>query len=1104
MRNVHLLILNLLCLLASTLHAIDYNISLLDNIIDETGFVLSPTSPLVLEDQDTLTVNGANIEYSVGTAYPYMIECLGNNAITISNGFKISNTQSSSASVDSTNIFKFTGSGDSTITVEKGASLNALRPTMLLHNIVSGTYNENLSIVNKGEITASAILNEAPSSNNILSIQGDGLITDALFNSTSVSSGNAKLYIGGNIIENTEELSQSIATESGFFAEVSISVTSNLSLGESNLILTTEYRPFAEVRIFSGSSLSLTQRTIDATAITELFNVDPAATLIINNDNFSGTSGYNLKVNNFNNAGTVSVIGSDRDLVVTAKMTNRGVVTIAESAASSSQLRGEGNTATLENSGTINIEPNSQLQNFLSMKNSGTLNISGTMLNIPTLTNSGALALKNTGSISDMAQITNSGTLAIAGSASLESLENTGTLSIDSTGVLELTSNSLVNKTGNISISGGTFSSTANVDLENEQLVTLSNAANIGDNITIDNNGIVIDEGANYSVNSKIVNALNGTYEITGSSSVTSDVINFNNFKIESSNSETVTINSSSFVNASTSTLNFKGDVSVAGSATINNSGTVNVATTGSCIEINNVDPDAILNISSPSDVAAISGTGYVNLTSDFSTVTGVNLNAATLSILGELVLASGSSFVINNSVYKINIDSPDILSGLTIDQNADFNGTELQININRLISGSYSFPIFTTSGTISDAPEAFNDIDNFFTSTSVTVGTSQIDVNYTRNTLEEIAKDPNAKLIAPALDQMLEENKQKNDIAFFINSLEQNITSAEQLDEVLLQLAPVISTPFQNISVQNTILSDISNRMHLLKLAYNSGDFKYGGNNWIRYFNNSTKQRRTSEIIGYRYKTHGYTIGFDYIDIDGRQIGIAGSFANSDLIEYANFSTNAKTATYLVSVYGQLVQKNSTYYDWSVSLGYNKTHQARLIELGYYSQLAQANYSWQHVALKTTYGWDFQVGQYSIVPYLGAGYNFVAEYEYTEKGPSSLNLIVDSTPGHLLHGTVGLRFGAEYDLFAHKLRPELLLAITHNFLQKNYITSSQFILDSPEFSTNAKVRNDNYQLGASLEYTVHTDFTLEFSYYSNSCSGYQSKSIYATLKYMF
>lgn len=344
---------------------------------------------------------------------------------------------------------------------------------------------------------------------------------------------------------------------------------------------------------------------------------------------------------------------------------------------------------------------------------------------------------------------------------------------------------------------------------------------------------------------------------------------------------------------------------------------------------------------------------------------------------------------------------------------------------------------------------------------TAVVTGKSGEDA---KDILKGQAASRNAKsAISPFVDSVLG-NMSADDKVF------QAFTTADeaQLAKLSEQLAPQVNggATHAAMGTQTLVSSTINSRLGSSS-GQSSGDVLQETGVWVKALHSDADQSRRNQIEGFDASTNGIIIGADGKLNEQTTIGLAYSYAKTDVDSDDSNDTDVKS--HALTAYGSWKQ-DAVFVDASLTYGKNKNEGERHIA----GTTAKADFDSDLFGLNVLGGYGFNVGDgYIVEPRAALRYSNLKIDGYTEKG-SSAALSVDGQRIEVAELGAGVRFAKDFNVGNGTLKPEVTLMAYHDFAADQADTTSAFVLGGNAFVSNAaEPTRDSYEAGIGTEYSV-------------------------------
>lgn len=212
--------------------------------------------------------------------------------------------------------------------------------------------------------------------------------------------------------------------------------------------------------------------------------------------------------------------------------------------------------------------------------------------------------------------------------------------------------------------------------------------------------------------------------------------------------------------------------------------------------------------------------------------------------------------------------------------------------------------------------------------------------------------------------------------------------------------------------------------------------DSRYGV--WGSPFYSQSTQKKNGNTPGYKGKSSGGTIGFDYLANDNLTLGTALTLINTK-IDHKNQKSGdtTKVESTLFSIYGVQQLPNNFFVQGIVSFGLNKVRnkEKRIINLTD-DQTATGKYNSRSYSgeVLAGYRYDLANSQAVLTPMLGLRYGKFDDGGYTETGTSHRNMTVSKKSVDKVEGVIGGRMS-----FFSQTNNGLLMPEVHGFVSYDF-----------------------------------------------------------------
>lgn len=325
--------------------------------------------------------------------------------------------------------------------------------------------------------------------------------------------------------------------------------------------------------------------------------------------------------------------------------------------------------------------------------------------------------------------------------------------------------------------------------------------------------------------------------------------------------------------------------------------------------------------------------------------------------------------------------------------------------------------------------------------------------------------------------------------------------SSDTQIAEIMQTVVPTVDLGgvMASMNVTNQTHSQVNTRIADLRLgndvtgmAAGNGATDYAGASvWVQGFGSTAGQDRRGGIAGFDADTFGGTVGADVSMTDSLLLGLALSYANTDIDSKNANRTDTEVDSYQLTAYGSYGWSNGTYLNGYMSYSYNDIEQQRH-NVGILGNTASADYSSDQFDIRAELGHDFKdvlnTRGLVFIPQLSAQYTNVETEIYSEKGAGGLGLKnVDIDTLHALE--FGADFTLAYDYQTVNggiLTPSVNVGYAYEALGEELQTSASFIGGGAAFTAQGydpAQHSVNGGLGLIYSAPNNWDFSADYDY---------------------
>jgi outer membrane autotransporter protein len=318
-----------------------------------------------------------------------------------------------------------------------------------------------------------------------------------------------------------------------------------------------------------------------------------------------------------------------------------------------------------------------------------------------------------------------------------------------------------------------------------------------------------------------------------------------------------------------------------------------------------------------------------------------------------------------------------------------------------------------------------------------------------------------------------------------------QTATTNEEAQQIAESLAPTVDgsgtvTVFEVSNAATNLTTTRLAEVRTDSTGVAAGNMGQGVTAWIQGFGQLADQDTHDGVAGYEADTYGFAVGMDSENISDRAlIGLALSYANTDVDSDNANDTNSDIDSYQVTLYGDYDLDDATYLAGSLAYAHNNIDQARHNVGGIAGNTAVSDYDSNQYIARAELGRDYAVGTGVLTPNVNAQYQHIATDSYTETGAGTAGLNVDPDDVNVLEFGIGATM--KWDMATSngsKVVPALHAGYSYDVIGDEVEASSRFIGAGPAFNTQgAEPSQHSLNAGASLSLFTQDNMELTGSY---------------------
>lgn len=295
------------------------------------------------------------------------------------------------------------------------------------------------------------------------------------------------------------------------------------------------------------------------------------------------------------------------------------------------------------------------------------------------------------------------------------------------------------------------------------------------------------------------------------------------------------------------------------------------------------------------------------------------------------------------------------------------------------------------------------------------------------------------------------------------------------------------VSVRLDNIRTQGytSALADRLNRGEEIQVASNgdmaglfSSDTAHKHTFWTKAFGAYGTEAMSDGFAGYRAKTGGMAFGGDTLLDNNWVIGLAGTYATTDIAMHAYRSgDSANIDSYQATAYG-----SRNYGKWYVEgmAAYARQNFTTVRNDGI-GGIANGDFDGSQYAARLTAGMPVPLkNKWIMTPSAGLEFNYLEEQGYDETGTSGMLMHVNGVDATRLRSVLDSKFASEYQYGSYKLEPSVHVGWRHEFSNSGIDSTSTFTGGGAAFTTPGQsLTRNTYALGTALTVSQSRDFSL-------------------------
>jgi uncharacterized protein with beta-barrel porin domain len=271
----------------------------------------------------------------------------------------------------------------------------------------------------------------------------------------------------------------------------------------------------------------------------------------------------------------------------------------------------------------------------------------------------------------------------------------------------------------------------------------------------------------------------------------------------------------------------------------------------------------------------------------------------------------------------------------------------------------------------------------------------------------------------------------------------------------------------------------------------------------WIQGYDKDTEQDTREGVDGYDVDMYGIALGADAPINERTTVGVAISYADSQVDSTGIESNEMAIDSYQISSYVSF-NEDDYYLDALVSYARNDYDGKRYID----GLTANSDYSGDQYGLRARGGYPFVLESgIHVTPNTSVEYSYLKEETYSETGAGNLANETSSETLEALVWAAGVKvsypFTTESDV---TWMPDFHIEVRHDFIGDEVELDSNFVgVGGAGFSTNgASVETTAYKAGVGLRAWSQSSLSFMFRYDYTYKQDYNSQAVAATMRFSF
>ena len=213
----------------------------------------------------------------------------------------------------------------------------------------------------------------------------------------------------------------------------------------------------------------------------------------------------------------------------------------------------------------------------------------------------------------------------------------------------------------------------------------------------------------------------------------------------------------------------------------------------------------------------------------------------------------------------------------------------------------------------------------------------------------------------------------------------------------------------------------------------------------WFSPFYNTTTQKKRSGNSGFKSNSYGATLGFDVQANADLTVGVAGSYAKTD-IKHKDFKSGDKTKmdTFMFSVYGIQQLTDTWFLQGNAAFSSSKVKNTEKMVTSTGTETAKGAFDVTSYTAEMLAGYNHKMDNVVVTPLLGASFSRTNAGGYKETGTTNQNRNISRKASNRFEAILGLRAQMTTDMDGIEVTPEIHGFVKHDLIAKNAKVSAK------------------------------------------------------------